>query len=75
MIQAHGSNKGAECAKCSTDQDREELDKCISKGEIMYCKNEKCGGPVTPKIVFFGEGLPVEFMMILPDLMDKKKEY
>ena len=35
----------------------------------MYCPN--CGGPIKPKITFFGEDLPDEFMIVmdmLPDL-------
>lgn len=31
----------------------------------MRCSNEKCGAPVKPEIVFYGEGLPEEFMTIL----------
>jgi NAD-dependent SIR2 family protein deacetylase len=34
----------------------------LLSGEIMYCKEGKCKGPVKPNIVFFGENLPEGFM-------------
>ena len=32
----------------------------MKKGEVMRCPG-RCGGPVKPEIVFFGEGLPKKF--------------
>jgi NAD-dependent histone deacetylase SIR2 len=65
-LQAHGANFGAHCGKCGKDCDRAKLDNCIKEGKIMNC--DKCDGPVKPKIVFFGEGLPHEFMKTMMQL-------
>ena len=63
IIQSHGGNFGAICAKCGETNDRSELDKKISAGEVMYCsKTKNCLGPVKPKITFFGEDLPEKFI-------------
>ena len=61
--QAHGSNKGAECAKCMAKVDAQILQEHIAKGEVYYCPH--CGGPVKPEITFFGQSLPDKFMDIL----------
>ena len=37
VVQAHGANRGAECAKCLKPQDGEKLKKAIKDQEIMYC--------------------------------------
>lgn len=58
VVQAHGANRGALCADCKEDQDASELQKAIKMGKVMRCK---CGGPVKPKITFFGEKLPEKF--------------
>lgn len=55
VVQAHGANRGAHCAKCKTDQDVDKFKEAVLKGEIMYCKKQGCGGPVKPNVVFFGE--------------------
>jgi len=75
--QAHGANFGAICAKCQRNQDQVELQKCISKGEVMYCKlktgmakKSDCEGPVKPKITFFGEQLPTKFLNVLNKIGD-----
>lgn len=38
VVQAHGANRGAHCAKCKTDQDVDKFKEAVLKGEIMYCK-------------------------------------
>lgn len=42
---------------------------------MLYCDSSKCVGkkyPIKPNIVFFGEGLPAEFMPLLTgDTLDK----
>jgi len=55
MIQAHGANFGAICAKCGLQNDRKILEQKVRAGEVMYCSKEGCGGPVKPEITFFGE--------------------
>ena len=48
------------------------LQKSIRENKVMYCKDEKCKGPVKPDIIFFGESLPEEFLTALnPDEMAK----
>ena len=71
MIQAHGANYGAICAKCQKQNDRATLEKHISSGEVMYCTStEDCGGPMKPEITFFGEKLPPRFDEAMEDLED-----
>ena len=36
----------------------------------MYCK-EKCGGPVKPKIIFYGEELSKSFLKVLKEAKNK----
>jgi len=38
LIQAHGANVGATCAKCGAKNDRELLEKYIKEGNVLYCK-------------------------------------
>lgn len=66
MVQAHGANFGAVCAKCLKDCDRAELEKSVTAGQVFYCPN--CGGPVKPEITFFGENLPEKFMTAMDNL-------
>ena len=65
LIQAHGANFGAVCSVCGEQADRQELERCIQKGEIMCCEGGStagyCDGPIKPEIVFFGENLPEKF--------------
>jgi NAD+-dependent protein deacetylase SIR2 len=58
VVQAHGANRGASCAKCRKDADMVKLQQSIKDEQVMRCG---CGGPVKPDITFFGEGLPQEF--------------
>ena len=37
VIQAHGANRGAHCAKCKTDHDMEKLQEAIKTQEVMIC--------------------------------------
>jgi len=67
MIQAHGANFGAVCAKCHLDNDRKTLEQKVTAGEVMYCKKKGCEGPIKPEITFFGENLPEKFT----DVMEK----
>jgi NAD-dependent SIR2 family protein deacetylase len=60
VCQAHGANRGAVCGVCHKRADKDVLQKCIKKEEVMRCP---CGGPIKPDITFFGEGLPDDFMV------------
>ena len=70
MVQAHGANFGAVCAKCKKDNDRAELERKVTLGEVMYCSKPDCSGPIKPEITFFGESLPMKFMNAMDDLSD-----
>ena len=38
VVQAHGANRGAECAKCLRPADAEKLKMAIKKQEVIYCQ-------------------------------------
>ncbi len=59
VIQAHGANRGAYCAKCGKDADVLLLKEHIRNGQVLKCL--VCQAPCKPAIVFFGESLPQEF--------------
>ena len=72
VVQAHGANIGASCAKCKSAKNREEWEIAIEKQQIMRCKDmvadpeddQKkvvCNGPVKSNITFFGERMPKRF--------------
>ena len=73
ITQAHGGNNGAECAICFKDCDVEKLKEGIKKAEPYFCERTKengdaCGGPVKPKITFFGQDLPIGFLSIFDEM-------
>lgn len=37
LVQAHGANVGATCAKCGLKNERILLEDHIKKGEVLYC--------------------------------------
>lgn len=39
IVQAHGANFGAYCAKCKKEADENKLTEYIQKGEVMYCEH------------------------------------
>ena len=63
VIQAHGANRGAHCAKCKKEANYEALQQAIRDQVILRC--ESCSSPVKPGIVFFGEALPSEFGQVM----------
>ena len=69
VIQAHGANRGAHCAKCKHPFDQKVLEQAISESKgVIYCEQPGCKDkkrPIKPNIVFFGEQLPTEFLAIL----------
>jgi len=58
VVQAHGANRGAHCAKCKIEQDIDKFKEAVQSETILYCKEPGCDGPVKPNVVFFGEALP-----------------
>jgi len=61
VVQCHGANTGASCAKCNRPADEETLQQKIRDQVIMRCDLEDCDGPIKPDITFFGEQLPASF--------------
>jgi len=37
VVQAHGANRGAHCAKCKKDHDMAKLQEAIKTQEVMFC--------------------------------------
>ena len=68
LVFAHGNSNEGHCPKCQTDIDIEKINEGINKGEIYYCP--MCKGPCKPKIVFYGESLPLRFFERLQDIKD-----
>ena len=68
LVFAHGNFIEGHCPKCKEDVDIEKINEGIDKGEVYYCP--KCNGPCKPKIVFYGENLPVTFFKCIYDLQD-----
>jgi NAD-dependent deacetylase len=58
IIEIHGSSLRATCIECGAEHDREQLHARLVRGDIdiPYC--EKCGGPVKPATISFGQGMP-----------------
>ena len=59
VLQAHGANRGAHCAKCKEQVSAEAIQDHIRDNKVMRCS--KCEAPCKPDIVFFGEALPARF--------------
>ena len=68
LIFTHGNFLEGHCAKCKEDVDIEKINEGINQGEVYYCP--KCKGPCKPKIVFYGESLPLRFFESLQDIKD-----
>ena len=68
LVFAHGNFLEGHCPKCKEDIDIEKINEGINKGEVYYCP--KCKGPCKPKIVFYGENLPIRFFECLQDIKD-----
>lgn len=61
IMASHGNLSGAHCPKCQKNKSLVIFKEHVKKGEIFYC--DKCEDvPVKPKVVFFGEALPVEVL-------------
>jgi NAD-dependent histone deacetylase SIR2 len=68
LVFAHGNFLEGHCPKCKEDIDIEKINEGIDKGEVYFCP--KCKGPCKPKIVFYGENLPLRFFECLQDIKD-----
>jgi len=66
VIEAHGSFATQRCIDCKQPFDDEKMKEHIEAKKIAKC--EVCGGYVKPDIVFFGEGLPPEFISAVPSM-------
>jgi len=66
VIEAHGSFASQRCINCKRTFDNKKMKEHIEAKKIAKC--EACGGYVKPDIVFFGEGLPPEFINALPSM-------
>ena len=72
LVQAHGANVGASCARCKRLYSRSKLDKAFKTQTILQCDGKfkphsyyedevDCKGFIKPNIVFFGEPLPEHY--------------
>jgi len=66
VIEAHGSFATQRCIDCKRPFDGGKMKEHIEAKKIAKC--EVCGGYVKPDIVFFGEGLPPEFIRAVPSM-------
>lgn len=61
VLAVHGSWKAQRCVRCKRAYPGELMERAIEAGEVPYCLDGACKGPVKPDVVFFGEQLPGEF--------------
>ncbi|KAF8214963.1 DHS-like NAD/FAD-binding domain-containing protein [Mycena galopus ATCC 62051] len=66
IIEAHGSFASQRCIKCKKTYDDAKMKQKILAKETPRC--ETCNGLVKPDIVFFGESLPDEFLLAIPNV-------
>ena len=60
MVFAHGKITEAACPLCRKEYDINILrDEYVMKDKIMYCT--LCKTPIKPKVIFYGEALPLNF--------------
>ncbi|KAL5601003.1 uncharacterized protein BROUX77_005252 [Berkeleyomyces rouxiae] len=62
IVEAHGSFATQRCIECRADFDAAAMRTHVEAGEVPRCAARHCRGLVKPDIVFFGEGLPMEFV-------------
>ena len=62
MVFAHGKITEAACPSFGKEYDINVLrDEYVMKDKIMYC--ESCNTPIKPKVIFYGESLPISFIL------------
>jgi NAD-dependent deacetylase len=68
VIEVHGSIETSSCMECGTAFGVEEVAGIIDERGVAVCG--KCGGPVKPDVVLFGELLPEEAMARATELAE-----
>ena len=58
VLELHGSPVNHRCLRCGRSWDFETIAAIVNADRIPTC--DRCGGPVKPDIVFFGESLPAD---------------
>jgi len=66
LVEAHGSFATHACIKCHRSYPDDKMNDAVATQRVPHC--ERCKGLVKPNIVFFGESLPNEFILRIPDL-------
>ncbi|KAL2890261.1 NAD-dependent protein deacetylase hst2-1 [Ceratocystis lukuohia] len=61
IVEAHGSFATQRCIECRSDFDGAIMREHVQAGRVARCTARGCHGLIKPDIVFFGEGLPMEF--------------
>ena len=62
IVFAHGKITEAACPSCKIDYDINILrDEYVMQDKIMYCS--LCKTPIKPKVIFYGECLPLSFIL------------
>ena len=62
IVFAHGKITEAACPTCTKEYDINILrDEYVMKDKIMYCSI--CNTPIKPKVIFYGECLPLGFLL------------
>jgi NAD-dependent deacetylase len=60
VIEVHGSIRTSSCQACGEEFDTARIEELFDEDGAAVCS--KCGGPVKPDVVLFGELLPAEAM-------------
>lgn len=58
VLAVHGNWKTQRCVRCKTAFPDGLMEWAVETGEVPYCLDGGCKGPVKPDVVFFGEQLP-----------------
>jgi NAD-dependent deacetylase len=58
LTEIHGSSLRAACIDCGAVHDREALHERLVRGDIDVPRCERCGGPVKPATISFGQAMP-----------------
>jgi NAD-dependent SIR2 family protein deacetylase len=71
LVECHGNFRSCSCTspKCRAQMpDSKECQQSFMNGSVYPCP--KCGSPVKPEVVFFGEELPMRFQDLIDDDVD-----
>ncbi|SCU77945.1 LAFA_0A04104g1_1 [Lachancea sp. 'fantastica'] len=67
LVEAHGSFADNHCIDCGLDYPHEYFKEAIAHCSGKFARCSKCEGLIKPKIVFFGENLPLHFFSTWDD--------